>query len=115
MSIMLGVTWIPGLFRRAEIFVQIVFDVFTCLQEFFICLIFVVFQEDARKVLCCGCCEGNGMAGRKVLCCGCCEGNGMAGRKVLCCGCCEGNGMPGISFFSGKQASVWIVRIKTFQ
>ena len=61
MSIMLGITWIPGLFGSEGVVIQFIFDVFTGLQGFFIFLLFVVFPEDARKVLCCGCCSNDPM------------------------------------------------------
>jgi hypothetical protein len=54
---MLGVSWIPGFFGKNEEWVQIIFDIFAGLQGFLMFLLLVVFQEDARKVLC-GCMSG---------------------------------------------------------
>ena len=55
MSVMLGVPWLLGVFHSAGRIpiIQILFDVFCGLQGFFIFVLFVVLQDDTRKVLCC--------------------------------------------------------------
>ena len=66
---MLGMTWMPGLFGDdgdSEVehrIIQMIFDIFTGLQGFFIFLLFVVLQDDARKALFCfNCCTKDVLA-----------------------------------------------------
>ena len=63
-------TWTPGLFggegdsEVEHLIIQMIFDVLTCLQGFFIFLLFVVFQDHARKALYCfNCCANDELAG----------------------------------------------------
>ena len=53
MSVMLGVTWIFGAIPNAGVTEQILFDVLCGLQGFFIFFLFVLLQEDTRKIICC--------------------------------------------------------------
>ena len=66
---MLGMTWMPGLFGDdgdSEVehrIIQMIFDIFTGLQGFFIFILFVVLQDDARKALfCLNCCAKDVLA-----------------------------------------------------